>query len=134
MAKYFKRGGSRWEKDLQEEGVGKRQPLSGAGWGAKNDLRNKKMHIEAKHTEAEKTYTLKKLDLKLVVRNAAVTGRVGCMMLDFSGDEYVIMRRQDWEQCIISGNSKQIIDGGEDGADGTGAAAISDGNEDLQRE
>jgi hypothetical protein len=108
LAKYFKNAGRSWERELKERGAGEKQPLSGAGWGAKNDLRTAKILREAKHTAAEASYSLKKKDLKNLARNAAMTGRIGIMELDYSGDEYIIMRRSDWEQYIIVESTEAI--------------------------
>lgn len=63
----------------------------------KNDLNNSIEKIEAKST-GKQTYTLKKIDLKNLVRNATLSGKVGVLYLDFAGDEFVILRRKDFER------------------------------------
>jgi hypothetical protein len=90
--------GRNYEQRLAQEGRGKMQPGSGNRWDAKNDLKDEKMLIEAKSTDAEVMYGLKKADLLNVIRRASLSGRVGAMFLDFSGDEFVIVAKRDFDR------------------------------------
>ena len=89
--------GRHYERELAEQKVGKKQPMSGAGED-KNDLISEHLLIEAKSTAAETSYSLKKADLIKVRRNAAPLGKIGVMYLDFSGQEFVILSRKDFEE------------------------------------
>lgn len=91
--------GRNYERKLAKEGVGKLIPLSGAGT-EKQDLKSELFLIQAKHTDAQVVFSLEKAELLKVVRDAALKGKIGILILDFSGDEYVIVRRRDFEDKL----------------------------------
>lgn len=100
MAKrYFKNIGRAYEDKLHEEGK-KKTPMSGATWADKEDNQDEYLLIQAKATKF-KSYTLKLDDLRSVVRNAAIKGKVGAMFLSFAGNEFVILSRKDFEHYVI---------------------------------
>ena len=89
--------GRGWEKRLAEDGEGSLQPGSGNGPFHKSDLKSKTCLVEAKETSGVVTYSLLKKDLKNLESHAINAHRMPVLMLNFSGDEYVILRRVDWK-------------------------------------
>lgn len=88
--------GRAYEKRLAKEREMKLIPLSGAGV-FKEDLVGDHELLQAKSRACTKTYTLEKKDLISVAANAAMQGKIGVLFLEWGRQEYVILRRQDYE-------------------------------------
>lgn len=91
--------GRAYENRLAKERQMEKQPFSGAG-KFKEDLIGKWELLQAKSTGNDKTYTLHRDDLVNVVLNAMRCGRTGVLFLEWGPQEYVIMRRQDYENNV----------------------------------
>jgi len=87
----------------QESGLAKRYdgtvtPGSGNGWVKKNDVRTDTLSIEAKYTD-KKQFTLKQADLHTAETHALLDGRDSVFMVSFSGEEWAILREDDY-RCL----------------------------------
>ena len=70
-------------------------PGSGNGWVYKNDVMTPTLSIEAKYTDA-KSYSLKLADLLKAEKIALIDGRDSIFTVSFSGEEFVILREEDY--------------------------------------
>lgn len=102
MAKYLRPQdiGRRYERSLSGK-YGKPTPGSGNRWHAKNDLQHDQFETEVKYTGNEESYTLRKNDLEKL--NFHAMGKTPVFVLNFSGDEYIIVRKKDWEALFEIG-------------------------------
>lgn len=89
-----------YENRLHKEGRARKQPASGALYSHKEDLITEHELIQAKSTANEVTYTLYRDDIKNVVRHAMQLKRIGVLFLEFKDEEYVIMRRKDYDNHV----------------------------------
>src|SRR4051812_14725223 len=87
----------RQEKDFAASIGGVRNPGSGNQYWTKNDVRNNKFSVEAKYSDRA-SYSLKLSELELAEKNALLdNGRTMLFTVSFSGKEYVVMTKEDWE-------------------------------------
>lgn len=106
-----------YENKLAKEGRATKQPLSGAGWADKEDLFTKHELIQAKSTASKLTYTLHRGDMRDVVRHAAALKKVGVLFLEWDTEEYVVLRRKDYENhvtfeevlCIVCKEEEPVV-------------------------
>lgn len=91
--------GRAYENRLAKEKGYQKVPFSGAGT-FKEDLVGGFELIQAKSTGNDKSYTLLRQDMIDVVRHAAQKGRLGVMYLEWGSQEYVMMRRSDYEAHV----------------------------------
>ena len=87
----------RQERSLAKEIGGSVNAGSGNGWVRKGDVRSEQELWECKITSA-KSYSLKEMDLRTVVNQATVDGRIPVFLVEFlkSGDSYVILTKDDY--------------------------------------
>jgi hypothetical protein len=76
---------------------GTRNAGSGNGWVRKSDVRNREYLIEAKWTE-HRSYRLRLDDLHVVAHHADLEGRTPAICLEIAGENFVVLREQDWER------------------------------------
>jgi len=91
--------GRQYENRLAKERDLEKQPFSGAGV-FKEDLIGKWEVIQAKSTGNGKTYQMERRDMINVIAHAARTGRIGVLYLEWDTEEYVMMRRTDYEAHV----------------------------------
>ena len=89
-----------WEK--QEKRLagmigGTRNAGSGNGWVRKTDVRNREYLVEAKWTEA-RSYRLRLDDLHANAHHADLEGRTPAFCIEMAGENFVVLREQDWER------------------------------------
>lgn len=76
---------------------GVRNPGSGNQYWTKNDVRNAELSIEAKYTD-KGSYSIKLAELELAEKNALLdNGRTMMFTISFSGKEYVLLTKEDFE-------------------------------------
>jgi hypothetical protein len=85
----------RQEARLAKAYGGNVTPGSGNGWVQKNDVRTKTLSIEAKYTDA-KSFSLKLADLLKAEKYALIDGRDTIFTVSFSGEEFAILREEDY--------------------------------------
>lgn len=86
------------EKRVAKAIGGRRQPQSGAGVFAKNDVRSERYLVECKRTNNRSQITVKLSDLAQVEREAALDGRMPVMQLEIGGVNYWLAPEWVWEQ------------------------------------
>jgi hypothetical protein len=75
-------------------------PGSGNGWVHKNDVKTPTLSIEAKYTDA-KSFSLKLADLIKAEKIALIDGRDTVFTISFSGDEFAILREEDYRSMRL---------------------------------
>lgn len=79
---------------------GSRNPMSGAGWVKKNDVRSEDLLIENKFTDNKKSYTIKNVDLVELTQRAVLEDRIPVLQFDLGGRHYVVLNENDF-LCLI---------------------------------
>lgn len=79
---------------------GSRNPMSGAGWVKKNDVRSTDLLIENKFTNNQKSYTIKSTELKELHQRAIIEDRIPVLQFDLGGRHYVVLGEDDF-LCLI---------------------------------
>lgn len=79
---------------------GSRNPMSGAGWVKKNDVRSEDLLIENKFTDNKKSYTIKSVDLVELTQRAVLEDRIPVLQFDLGGRHYVILNEDDFLSMI----------------------------------
>lgn len=81
---------------------GRVNPLSGAGWKSKADVRTPTFLIEnkTKMDPNAKSYSVKALDLRDLAKHAIMEGRIGMLQFDLAGHSYCILRQDDLLELI----------------------------------
>lgn len=90
------------EKRTASSYRGSRNVMSGAGWVRKADVRTEDFMIENKlkmNPEA-KSYSLKAVDLRDLVKRARLEGRIPLMQIDLAGHRYVVLTEDDFLEII----------------------------------
>lgn len=90
------------EKRTATSYKGSRNAMSGAGWVRKADVRTEDFMIENKlkmNPEA-KSYSLKAVDLRDLVKRARLEGRIPLMQIDLAGHRYVVLTEDDFLEII----------------------------------
>ena len=87
--------GRRYERQKAKEIGGRTVPLSGAGC-IKEDVESGYELYQTKFT-TKASYSLKLAALKELELNATMRGLYPVFALSFNGEEYVIIRKQDYE-------------------------------------
>ena len=89
-----------WEKQESRLAAlisGTRNAGSGNGWVRKSDVRNKDWLIESKQTAA-RSIRVKLDDLHANAHYADLEGRTPAFCLEIAGENFVVLREQDWER------------------------------------
>jgi len=81
---------------------GSRNAMSGAGWVRKADVRTEDFMIEnkLKMDPKAKSYSLKAVDLRDLVKRARLEGRIPLMQIDLAGHRYVVLAEDDFLEMI----------------------------------
>lgn len=79
---------------------GSRNPMSGAGWVKKNDVRSEAFLIENKFTDNKKSYAIKHTDLVELTQRAVLEDRIPVLQFDLGGRHYVILNEDDF-LCMV---------------------------------
>jgi len=79
---------------------GSRNPMSGAGWVKKNDVRSEDLLIENKFTDNKKSYTIKSVDLVELTQRAVLEDRIPVLQFDLGGRHYIILNEDDFLSMI----------------------------------
>lgn len=79
---------------------GSRNPMSGAGWVKKNDVRSETLLIENKFTDNKKSYTIKTTELVELTKRAVMEDRIPVLQFDLGGKHYVVLNEDDF-LCLI---------------------------------
>jgi hypothetical protein len=79
---------------------GSRQPMSGAGWLRKNDVRSESLLIENKTTGNGKSYSIKSTDLVELTERAIIDDRLPVLQFDLGGRRYVVLNEDDFLEMI----------------------------------
>jgi hypothetical protein len=81
---------------------GSRNAGSGAGWVRKGDVRTQDFMIEnkLKMDPDAKSYSLKAVDLRDLVKRARLEGRIPLMQIDLAGREYVVLTEDDFMEIM----------------------------------
>lgn len=81
---------------------GSRNIMSGAGWVRKADVRSEDFMIEnkLKMDPDAKSYSLKAVDLRDLVKRARLEGRIPLMQIDLAGRQYVVLVEDDFLDLI----------------------------------
>jgi hypothetical protein len=90
------------EKRTADKYRGSRNVMSGAGWVRKADVRTEDFMIENKlkmNPEA-KSYSIKALELRDLMKRARLEGRIGLLQFDLAGHSYVTLREDDFLEII----------------------------------
>lgn len=90
------------ENRTAERYKGSRNIMSGAGWVRKADVRSEDFMIEnkLKMDPDAKSYSLKAVDLRDLVKRARLEGRIPLMQIDLAGREYVVLTEDDFLDII----------------------------------
>lgn len=90
------------EKRTAESYKGSRNVMSGAGWVRKADVRTEDFMIEnkLKMDPNAKSYSLKAIDMRDLVKRARLEGRIPLMQVDLAGHRYVILTEDDFLEII----------------------------------
>lgn len=88
------------EKRTAETYRGSRQPMSGAGWLRKNDVRSERLLIENKTTGNAKSYSIKSADLAELTERAILDDRLPVLQFDLGGRRYVVLNEDDFLEMI----------------------------------
>lgn len=90
------------EKRTAESYKGSRNVMSGAGWVRKADVRTEDFMIEnkLKMDPNAKSYSLKAVDMRDLVKRARLEGRIPLMQVDLAGHRYVILTEDDFLEII----------------------------------
>lgn len=92
--------GRAYEDRVAKERNMAKQPFSGAGvW--KEDLVGDWEVVQCKSTGNDKVFQLLREDLVNVVMHGVRTGKLGVLFLEFDREEYVVMRRKDYESYVV---------------------------------
>jgi hypothetical protein len=92
-------------EDYIAEQYGRRQPLSGGNFMAKEDVlgedRWKEFLFQTKNHSGKESITIKLEDLINLKRNASMIGRVGVYIFTFGEEnQFVVLRKRDWEKLV----------------------------------
>ena len=90
------------EKRTAETYKGSRNVMSGAGWMRKADVRSEDFMIEnkLKMDPDAKSYSIKAVDLRDLVKRARLEGRIPLMQIDLAGRRYVVLVEDDFLDII----------------------------------
>jgi hypothetical protein len=90
------------EKRTAEKYRGSRNAMSGAGWVRKADVRTEDFMIEnkLKMSKDAKSYSMKAIELRDLVKRARLEGRIGLLQFDLGGHSYVTLREDDFLEII----------------------------------
>ena len=77
---------------------GSRNVMSGAGWMRKADVTTEHLLIEnkLKMDPDAKSYSIKAIDMRDLVKRARLEGRIPLMQIDLAGHRYVVMAEDDF--------------------------------------
>ena len=72
--------------------------MSGAGWMRKADVTTEHLLIEnkLKMNPDAKSYSIKAIDMRDLVKRARLEGRIPLMQIDLAGHRYVVMTEDDF--------------------------------------
>lgn len=86
------------EKRTAQTYGGSVNAMSGAGWMRKADVRAPDLLIEnkLKMDPNAKSYSLKAVDLRDLVKRARLEGRIPVLQLDLGGHRYVVLTEHDF--------------------------------------
>ena len=72
--------------------------MSGAGYWKKNDVTTETLLIEnkLKMNPDAKSYSIKAVDLRDLVKRARLEGRIPILQIDLAGHNYVVMTEDDF--------------------------------------
>jgi len=81
---------------------GSRNAMSGAGWVRKADVRTEEFMIEnkLKMDPNAKSYSIKSVDMRDLVKRARLEGRIPLMQIDLAGHRYVVLTEDDFLEMI----------------------------------
>jgi len=81
---------------------GSRNAMSGAGWVRKADVRTEEFMIEnkLKMDPDAKSYSIKSVDMRDLVKRARLEGRIPLMQIDLAGHRYVVLTEDDFLEMI----------------------------------
>lgn len=81
---------------------GSRNVMSGAGWMRKADVRSDQFLIEnkLKMDPNAKSYSIKAVDMRDLLKQARLEGRVPLMQIDLAGHRYVVLLEDDFLEII----------------------------------
>ena len=85
------------EKRLAQVFDGRVVPASGAFWSAKGDVRAEGLLIEHKWT-GKKSKTLQSTELKKIMLEAFMDGRLAVFGIHLDGENYVILSETDFQE------------------------------------
>lgn len=77
---------------------GSRNVMSGAGWMRKADVTTEHLLIEnkLKMDPDAKSYSIKAVDMRDLVKRARLEGRIPLMQIDLAGHRYVVLTEMDF--------------------------------------
>jgi hypothetical protein len=77
---------------------GSRNVMSGAGWVRKADVRTEEFMIETKlkMDPDAKSYSVKAVDMRDLVKRARLEGRIPLLQIDLAGHRYVVLPEDDF--------------------------------------
>lgn len=84
---------------------GSRTAASGAFWSRKGDVRSEELLIEHKWT-GKKSKTIQSAELKKIVVEAIMDGRIPVFGLHLDGEDYVIMLETDLLEIVQKRDSR----------------------------
>lgn len=110
MMNSYKKG-RQYEDALAKEGIGKRQPGSGARYTAKEDHVGVGLYkgwlLQAKNKSGQKNFSLTVKDLNALRRNSSMVGLSGVMLINFGEPgEYAVVRKVDLESLLEIANER----------------------------
>jgi hypothetical protein len=81
---------------------GSRNVMSGAGWVRKADVRTEEFMIEnkLKMDPDAKSYSVKAVDMRDLVKRARLEGRIPLLQIDLAGHRYVVLPEDDFLEII----------------------------------
>ena len=81
---------------------GSRNVMSGAGWVRKADVRTEEFMIEnkLKMDPDAKSYSIKAVDMRDLVKRARLEGRIPLLQIDLAGHRYVVLPEDDFLEII----------------------------------
>lgn len=92
----------RQEKRTAEAYKGSRNIMSGAGWVRKADVRTEDFMIEnkLKMDPDAKSYSIKAVDMRDLVKRARLEGRIPLLQIDLAGHRYVVLPEDEFLEII----------------------------------
>lgn len=111
MVKTNQERSKRQENRIAKDTGGKRQPASGARWGARRDVVLPRFKIEAK-TTTRKSFQLDVRDLSFLKQQAYLEGKIGVYLVEISGKEDLcVLPKSEADDELLAGSTIQKMRG-----------------------